>query len=124
MAVEFIIAPEVEQDLAETYAWYEARRTGLGEEFLSCVDAGIAATCCMPEMYAAIHEQYRRRFVRRLPYAIFYGYTAGRVTVYGVLHASRDQTNGVSGSHEFAVLTASPYAQNTATPEARPKAVC
>jgi len=35
MAVEFIIAPEVEQDLAETYAWYKARRTGLGEEFLA-----------------------------------------------------------------------------------------
>jgi len=40
--------------------------------------------CCMPEMYAAIHEQYRRRFVRCFPYAIFYEYTAGRVTVYGV----------------------------------------
>jgi len=33
MAVELIIAPEVEQDFAEAYAWYEARRTGLGEEF-------------------------------------------------------------------------------------------
>jgi hypothetical protein len=60
MAVELIIAPEVEQDLAEAYAWYEAWRTGLGEEFLSCVDAGIAAICRMPEMYGAIHEQYRR----------------------------------------------------------------
>jgi hypothetical protein len=39
MAAELIIAPEVEQDLAEAYAWYEARRVGLGEEFLSCVDA-------------------------------------------------------------------------------------
>jgi len=35
MAVEFIIAPEVEQDLAETYAWYKARRPGLGEDFLA-----------------------------------------------------------------------------------------
>jgi hypothetical protein len=32
MAVDLILAPEVEQDLAEAYAWYEARRTGLGEE--------------------------------------------------------------------------------------------
>ncbi len=28
MAAELIIAPEAEQDLAETYAWYEGRRTG------------------------------------------------------------------------------------------------
>jgi toxin ParE1/3/4 len=39
MAVEIIIAPEAEQDIAEAYAWYESRRVGLGEEFLSCIDA-------------------------------------------------------------------------------------
>ena len=50
MAVDLIIAPEVEQDPAEAYAWYEARRPGLDEEFLSCVDVGMAATCHMPEM--------------------------------------------------------------------------
>ena len=56
MAAELIIAPEVEQDLAEAYAWYEARRVGLGEEFLSCVDGCIAAICRMPEMYTIVHE--------------------------------------------------------------------
>ena len=30
--VEF--RPEVEQDLAESAAWYEARQTGLGAEFV------------------------------------------------------------------------------------------
>jgi hypothetical protein len=41
-------------------------------------------------MYAAVHEQYRRRLVRRFPYAIFYESTADAVTVYGVLHTSRN----------------------------------
>jgi plasmid stabilization system protein ParE len=90
MAVELIIAPEVEQDLAAAYAWYEARRAGLGEEFLSCVEACIAAICRIPEMYAAVHEQYRRRFVRRFPYAVFYEHTAGTVTVYCIFHTARD----------------------------------
>lgn len=45
MAAELIIAPEAEQDLAEAYAWYEGRRSGLGEEFLSCVDACVEAIC-------------------------------------------------------------------------------
>ncbi|HXH09488.1 MAG TPA: hypothetical protein VNP04_06975 [Alphaproteobacteria bacterium] len=35
MAAELIIAPEASHDLAEAYAWYEGRRVGLGEEFLS-----------------------------------------------------------------------------------------
>ncbi len=43
MAAELIIAPEAEQDIAEGYAWYEGRRTGLGEEFLSCVEACLEA---------------------------------------------------------------------------------
>jgi len=62
MAAELIIAPEAEHDLAEAYAWYEGRRVGLGEEFLSCVDA------C----------------------AVFYEYVEGMVTVYGVFHTSRN----------------------------------
>ena len=38
MAVDIMIAPEVEIDMSEAYAWYEARRYGLGEEFMGCVD--------------------------------------------------------------------------------------
>jgi hypothetical protein len=41
MAAKLVIASEVEQDIREAYAWYENRRAGLGEEFLSCVDACI-----------------------------------------------------------------------------------
>jgi hypothetical protein len=35
MGVELIFAPEVEQDLSEAYSWYQERRVGLGEEFLT-----------------------------------------------------------------------------------------
>jgi hypothetical protein len=41
MAAELIVAPEAEQDIAEAYEWYEGKRFGLGEEFLSRVDACI-----------------------------------------------------------------------------------
>lgn len=41
MAAELIIAPQAERDIGERYWWYEDRRPGLGEEFLSCVDASI-----------------------------------------------------------------------------------
>ncbi len=90
MAAELIIAPEAEQDLAEAYAWYEGRRTGLGEEFLSCVDARIEAIRRTPEIYAVVHENYRRGLVRRFPYAVFYDYVGDTMTVYCVFHTSRD----------------------------------
>jgi plasmid stabilization system protein ParE len=90
MAAELVMAPEAEQDLAEAYAWYEDRRTGLGEEFLSCVDACIEAVCRTPESHVAIHENYRRALVRRFPYAVFYEYANETLTVYCVFHTSRD----------------------------------
>ena len=44
----------------------------------------------MPEMHAKVHVEYRRALVRRFPYAVFYEYAEGTVTLYGVLHTSRD----------------------------------
>lgn len=90
MVAELIISPETEQDIAAAYAWYEGRRSGLGEDFLSCIDACIETIRRIPEMYAVVHEDYRRGLARRFPYAIFYEYVEGQVTVYGVFHTSRD----------------------------------
>lgn len=61
-----------------------------GEEFLTCVDASIETICRWPEMYAIIHENYRRALVRRFPYAVFYEHEENTVTVYCVFHTSRD----------------------------------
>ena len=90
MAAELIIAPEAEQDITQAYGWYDARRAGLGEDFLSCVDACIQAICRTPELHAVIHENYRRALVRRFPYAVFYEHSNNVVTVYCVFHTSRD----------------------------------
>ncbi|MBV5272740.1 MAG: type II toxin-antitoxin system RelE/ParE family toxin [Lamprocystis purpurea] len=89
MAAELVIAPEVAQDIAEAYGWYEGRRCGLGEEFLSCVDARIQAICRMPEINARVHKEYRRALVRRFPYAVFYEYVADTVTVFCIFHTAR-----------------------------------
>ncbi len=93
MAVELVIAPEAAQDIDEAYGWYERRRPGLGEEFLSCVDACIQTICRLPEMHGKVHMEYRRALVRRFPYVVFYDYMPGptaTVTVYCVFHVSRE----------------------------------
>jgi len=90
MAVELIFAPEVEWDVLEAYAWYEGQRPGLGEDFLSCVDACVQLIHRHPETYAKIFGDYRRALVRRFPYAVFYEYSQNVLTVYCVFHTSRD----------------------------------
>ncbi len=59
MAAELVIAPEAEQDLADAYAWYENRRPGPGEEFLTCIDGCIEAIRRTQSMYSIVHENYR-----------------------------------------------------------------
>jgi len=90
MAAELILAPEAQQDVDEAYSWYEERRTGLGEEFLNCVDACLQAISRMPELYSNVYAEYRRALIRRFPYAIFYEYTAGKVIIYSIFHTSRN----------------------------------
>ena len=89
MAAELLIAPEAVQDLDEAYGWYESHRVGLGEEFLSCVDACVQEICRFPDMFVKVHKGYRRSLVRRFPYAVFYEHLGGKILVYCVFHTSR-----------------------------------
>jgi plasmid stabilization system protein ParE len=90
MPVELVIAPEAELDIAEAYAWYEGRRVGLGEDFLSSVDACLESIRRRPDIYPVVYESYRRSLTRRFPYAVFYEPAETTVTIYAVFHTSRD----------------------------------
>jgi plasmid stabilization system protein ParE len=90
MPVELVIAPEAESDIAEAYDWYEGRRPGLGEEFVTSVDACLAGIRRWPGLYPVVHEGYRRALIRRFPCAVFYERSEATVTVYAVFHTSRD----------------------------------
>lgn len=84
------VRPEAEEEVLRAYAWYEAQRTGLGEEFLSCVDAVFSQICRAPEMFPVVHEEVRRVLTRKFPYGVFYMVQDRRVVVLAVYHGSRD----------------------------------
>jgi toxin ParE1/3/4 len=90
MTDEPILRPQALEDLREAYAWYEAQRPGLGEEFFRCVDACLSRIARMPELHAIVRDNYRRALVRRFPYAVFYEHAEGITTVYAVFHCSQD----------------------------------
>jgi hypothetical protein len=50
MTTNLVLAPQSELDLAEAFVWYARRRIGLGEEFLSAVDACMEGIRRNPEM--------------------------------------------------------------------------
>lgn len=74
MAVESSILPEADQEIADAYHWLERRGSGLGKEFLRCLEAALATICQMPEGFAKIMDEF----------------TGGAVVVYAVFHGAQD----------------------------------
>lgn len=91
MPADLILMPEVEGDLDEAYVWYEEQQQGRGQDLLSRVNVCIQAILQSPEIRAYCYKHYRKALVRKFPYAVYYGYSQGTVTIYGVFHTSRDR---------------------------------
>jgi plasmid stabilization system protein ParE len=89
--VEF--RPEVEQDMAEAAAWYEARHTGLGSEFVGGVIQVWRALRENPLLNCRRHptKNIRWRYPERFPYRVIYEVleTERKVVVAAILHAAR-----------------------------------
>ena len=74
----------------EAAAWYEARRPGLGVEFVLELDAAIDRAVEFPEAYAIQYREARRVLLRRFPYAVYFVYENSVVEVFAALDLRRD----------------------------------
>jgi plasmid stabilization system protein ParE len=89
MSLPIILRPEAETDMAEARDWYERQSAGLGQAFLTAVEAVFAHVGAFPESYAAEYRGVRRAAVQRFPYVVYYRITGESVEVLAVLHGSR-----------------------------------
>lgn len=89
MTLPLIIRPEAEEDLTESYNWYERQRPGLGDDFLLRVEAALDSICFDPEILPAIYKVARRKLIRRFPYGIFYIIGQNKISVLAVMHTKR-----------------------------------
>lgn len=85
--------PSAEEDVRQAYIWYEEQRAGLGEDFLLCVEAALAAIQGNPHGFPAVHKEARRILLRRFPYAVFYVVNNQAVFVLAVFHCRRNPSN-------------------------------
>jgi plasmid stabilization system protein ParE len=82
--------PDVEEDAIGGYVWYEAKSPGLGEEFLRVFYACASEIPRNPLLYPKIYGEFRRRLLRRFPYAIYFMIKENQVVVIGLFHCARD----------------------------------
>ncbi len=90
MSRRLIVRPEAEAELAEAFDWYEDRVSGLGSDFLLCVDAVLNAVLRDPQHYPRTHRVVRRALTRRFPYEVFFVEDDERVVVLSIFHARRN----------------------------------
>ena len=85
-----LIRAEAELDIAEVRAWYEGQRTGLGDEFLLCLEEAFGRVRRMPGAGEPLARHARRSLIRRFPYAIYYREGDDHIAILGVFHNRRD----------------------------------
>ncbi len=81
--------PEDEDDVVAGYQWYESKAAGLGEEFLRLFYASSSDIPRNPLIYRAVYRDFRRRLLRRFPYAIYFRLESDCVVIAGVFHCAR-----------------------------------
>jgi len=82
--------PEVEEDAVNGYLWYEAKSRGLGEDFLRMFYACADEILINPLLYQKVYQDFRRRLLRRFPYAIYFTIEKDQIIVFGLFHCARN----------------------------------
>jgi toxin ParE1/3/4 len=86
------VRPEVPDDVAEAYRWYEGHSEGLGERFLRELKATYWRIALAPEMYAKGEWDARWARMHRFPYLVHFRFTGAEVVVLAMMHGGRDST--------------------------------
>ncbi|MBF0507000.1 MAG: type II toxin-antitoxin system RelE/ParE family toxin [Nitrospirae bacterium] len=81
---------EIEEDAISGYMWYEAKSTGLGEDFLRMFYASANEIAWNPLLHPKVYQDFRRRLLRRFPYAIYFTVEDDRIIIFGLFHCARN----------------------------------
>lgn len=90
MSYSVTIRQEAEQDLASHFNYYEEIRTGLGHDFLLCVEEALEKIQRNPEIYHEVYKGLRRIPVRRFPYRLFFLTQDIQIIVTAVFHVRKN----------------------------------
>ncbi|MBI4502283.1 MAG: type II toxin-antitoxin system RelE/ParE family toxin [Gemmatimonadetes bacterium] len=90
MSYRLDIRAEASAHIAEAFSWYEAQRSGLGEQLLDELDTTFELLKQAPEAGPEVYRKLRRVLVDHFPYAVYYSLSTELVSIRAVIHTSRD----------------------------------
>jgi toxin ParE1/3/4 len=84
--------PQASAEVASQAVWYDDRREGLGDEFLTAVDDAISLVVDGPERWPLWPNfaPARRCLLSRFPFALAYVLRPDRIVILAVTHTHRE----------------------------------
>ena len=93
MKYNLIIKEEANQEIIDSYLYYENKSIGLGEKFLENLEIYFDRIQKYPKHYQIKRKPYREVFVKNFPFPIIYEILKYSIVVYAVFHTSRNSKN-------------------------------
>ena len=90
MSLPVVLRAAAKAEFDEAFDWYEARRPGLGVDFVARVQEVFDRIANLPLLHQVVFKDVRKAVVQRFPYCVFYRVEPTQVVVLGVFHSKRD----------------------------------
>ena len=90
MSYGLVIRKRAEKHADEIYHWYQNQRSGLGDDFLLCLEAILFTINKNPLLFQVRYKHIHMAIVPRFPYGVFYFIDGERIIVAAIFHLSRD----------------------------------
>ena len=84
------LRPELLDDLADAFAWYEQKAEGVGQALVRAFFAAVSQATRQPLLYREVHGTFRRVLLRRYPYFLYYFVEADEVVFLVLWHGRRN----------------------------------
>lgn len=85
------ISEDAENDLDESFIWYEIQRVGLGNLFYKSVNQSINTILKNPRSFQKVHKNIRKILTKKVPYCIYYFINENQnaIKVIAIIHSRR-----------------------------------
>jgi len=90
MNYEILLQSEAVTDIQGAFDWYEHKRFGLGDEFMSEIEDGLERLSRHPQHYSATTQKYRKLRIKRFPYLIVFEIEDLKVIINAVRRISQE----------------------------------
>ena len=84
-----IFHPDVKEEITSSYSWYQDQAEGLGEDFLSELEAAYQIIYEYPDFWPNFQHGFKRYLLARFPFSIIYRKHREQVYVVAIMHNRR-----------------------------------